>query len=371
MSFFADQEKNPEKSTKPVVVERTLNENKLKNVADVIRNPLTWPGNTPLKNDPASIMKPQLGDTPIKSEEQLFGDRILIVTNMRSGSTFVGNILSYDSETYYAFEPLWMLGETNRASKKNCSSYELPSLKDLLFDCKIDKFLDCFNGKIPRTRNRFTATRKNTNICKKKQHRVIKIIRFHQLEKLVQELATNGGTLLYLVRDPRGIMTSRKNVYKSWNQKYSGAFYKSELESLCKSFETNLKFLATEFRKYSVAKQNRVVVLRYEDFAYAPQEMAEKLYKFLRREMDNNVKKYIRENTNGAKYADIWSTRRNSTATAEAWRKKINWQDLLLIQTTCSKVMSLLGYTTVNTAAELKASISLVASIKADVPLLH
>ena len=67
-------------------------------------------------------------------------DSIILITNERSGSTFLGNLLSSDPDTYYMFEPLKLM-ETNILIEDDstCVRIEnkLRSLIDLM-ECKVN-----------------------------------------------------------------------------------------------------------------------------------------------------------------------------------------------------------------------------------------
>ena len=106
--------------------------------------------------------------------------------------------------------------------------------------------------------------------------------------------------------------------------------------------------------------------------------MAEKLYKFLGRKMHDNVVKYIQKHTElelapGRKNPKnfLFSTRRDSGQTAEAWRDKISREQLDFIQTTCSYAMQILGYEQVHDESVLRnRNISLVTSLSPELPQL-
>ena len=301
------------------------------------------------------------------------GDRIVIVSNMRSGSSFIGRILSEDEQTFYAYEPLWFLDPDRLEKNLVCASYKLQSLSDLLFKCEMDKLRQCAVGKNEEHGKKMFPTLRKTSKCKYSRHRVAKIIRYFDVESLADEIVAKGGILLYLVRDPRGIMTSRRTAYKTMERERMLRL-NEETEDLCSNFERNLRFLENYFRNSNSTHSGKIVVLRYEDFAYSPAEMTEKLYAFLGRSADRNVWKYLLYSTKArtSEADDIWSTYRDSERTAEAWRDTIELQRLTFVQEKCSRTLQQLGYVLVNNASMLRdRSTSLVSSMKVAVPVLR
>ena len=108
-------------------------------------------------------------------------------------------------------------------------------------------------------------------------------------------------------------------------------------------------------------------MIRYEDFAYAPKKMATKLYKYLNRSVSQNVLAYIDKNTNSITEGDVWSTKRNSSRTAEAWRSRSTIEDVLYVQEHCDNVLQMLGYRSVTSDFQLKNTIVSVVKAKVEV----
>ena len=310
------------------------------------------------------------------------GQRIVIATNMRSGSSFIGELLKSDPNTFYSFEPLMLMDVGLHRGKKKCESYKLPALVDLLYNCTVSKLKFCSPGPywlhkvFGQSSANFKAGPKK---CSTKEHRVAKTIRSHNLETLIHAVAARGGFVLYLVRDPRGIMTSRKQIYDRLGK---SSQLKAITSNMCSRFNENLNYLSSGFNNQSLDIRRRVAILRYEDFAYAPREMAEGLYKFLGREMHTKVVDYINTHTNlrtkstktALQYSKThtYSTKRDSNKTAEAWREKIRFADLNFIQKTCSYAMETFGYVPVHNVSVLHdKTFSLVTTLTADLPILH
>ena len=127
------------------------------------------------------------------------GQRIVIATNMRSGSSFIGELLKSDPNTFYSFEPLMLMDVGLHRGKKKCESYKLPALVDLLYNCTVSKLKFCSPGPywlhkvFGQTSANFKAGPRK---CSTKKHRVAKTIRSHNLETLIHAVAARGGFVL-------------------------------------------------------------------------------------------------------------------------------------------------------------------------------
>ena len=301
-------------------------------------------------------------------------DRIVIAAHMRSGSSFLGQILAQDPDTFYAFEPLWLLDPDRRETNRICAEYKLLSLSDLLFECDVSLLSFCLNEnnlQLNAGHNKITAPTVYTQkLCEWKKHRVAKIIRYHDLERLTNEIARNGGVIFYLVRDPRGILMSRKRAYEKMTRDFH---LKNETEELCSDYDRSLQFLEKHFETTNYTSQNsNVVLVRYEDFAQSPVDMTETLYAFLGRPMHRFVWHFLmRSTTSSRNKEDMFGTIRDSEKTSEAWRRVIQWDELTLIQGTCTSVLQRLGYKIVSDSLDLiDQHTSLVSTVEASVPVL-
>ena len=145
---------------------------------------------------------------------------------------------------------------------------------------------------------------------------------------------------------------------------------KQQTIKLCEYFRKNINFLENGLDSMGSFK-HRVVLIRYEDFAYNPSMWAERLYRFLGREIPKEVQEFIAKNTNGSGKETIWNTSRNSSTTAESWREKISMSQLNFIQNECSTVLDALGYKLVEDKTHLlDRRRSVLGSIHAKVPQL-
>ena len=135
--------------------------------------------------------------------------------------------------------------------------------------------------------------------------------------------------MLYLVRDPRGVISSRGSIHANLRNQSSRDFEK-EVKAVCDAYSQNVAFIRNFTSNKSVAGafKERVAVLRYEDFAYDPKGMATRMYAHLGQALPARVEQYIARATRGGpKRVSPYSVRRNSKATARAFtsRSKRYW----------------------------------------------
>ena len=108
-------------------------------------------------------------------------------------------------------------------------------------------------------------------------------------------------------------------------------------------------------------------LIRYENVAYHPQAMTKYLFSNIGLKLHRNVLEWLRTATPSSKaVGGLYSTERNSTATAEAWRNKLPFHFVRAMQELpdCQFVMRRLGYEFVETETMLlNRSVRLVLNV--------
>ena len=324
-----------------------------------------------------------------KSAPDLPGLNVLIFTAYRSGSSFVGEFFNQNPEFLYLFEPLKMMDISNNTWTERHQAIQktlLPVLRDL-FQCKFGPLQTYAysnqptgpqqkeelrfwrwkvfkilydNMNISHYKNAYKTSISDLSIdCKKYQHRAIKIIRGETLSS-VWELIYNENTsnshnrILYLVRDPRGVMASRHKVEAKKKKLDNWKMFQNTdrnilvhgAKNTCDKYTNNIRFLESMNSTYNFK------LIRYEDIAYNPVSMATKIYKFLRIPLPDNVLSWIhkatRQTTSNEQDLDVYSTMRDSSRSAEGWRKYIPYEIAAAMDTQCAEALRLLGYSTVS-----------------------
>lgn len=350
---------------------------------------------------------------------------ILILATTRSGSSFVGQLFNQHSDVFYLFEPLYHVQTTlipRLAHSRNVADRRvmLGASRDLLrslYNCDL-YFLESYIKPMPSNHTTDKLFRRGasralcstpscdafgpgeTNIeegdcvrkcaslnltlaadsCREHRHVAIKTVRVPEvgdLRALVEDPRLNLK-VIQLVRDPRGILSSRietfRDTYRLWRiwRATGRKPYNLDLTQLTTVCDDFLSSVTTGMSRPSWLK-GRYMLVRYEDLALNPLQRTKEIYDFLGLAMDKNVVDWIQNNTRGsnellAKHK--YGTVRDSAANAESWRLKLSYDIVDYTQTVCQQILQELGYKTVRSLEELKnMSVSLIED-KTFVPFL-
>ncbi|XP_066298369.1 carbohydrate sulfotransferase 1-like [Branchiostoma lanceolatum] len=328
-----------------------------------------------------------------------------IFSQMRSGSSFVGEIFNQHPGSFYLFEPLWATLFYNNGTY-NVPKWQSKMLKGVT-DCKFEGLEDImeffittkhFGGfkkstplrklcgnhhkrdfvhqdnydfviskKCPIPKVNFTSVLNEA--CAKSKLNVAKIIRINDIN-LFEEIVENGSTIeqkvkiIHLIRDPRAVIASRIRVYNLHRPgPFSGDLVdKKAVKALCKRMVENVQ------TQDGVPNWllGHYALIRYEDVAMAPVAMTERLYHFIGTEGDDAVFDWLEKNTNAKKPDESpYSLKRNSRDTVDAWRRNLSLSAVLKIQNICRDALKMFGYRTVRGGAELtNLSLSLVGDME-------
>lgn len=334
---------------------------------------------------------------PVLSERKL----IVIVTTMRSGSSFFGTMLDQSDETLYIFEPFWYLEFVYR-KREYWDDLKVELLRSMS-TCRFDKGIakDVI-GLISRS---FKFARSYSNaliepplcpdncttscppidvellnrVCLSKRAVVIKTIRLYDmaiLEKVHEDsIATDpefSGTqpaqlqIIHLVRDPRGTMNSRLSLrgelerhyivrhpdhnirHLDHNIRHLPPFHDvvaSDAEALCDETMSHIN-LASQDPDWLHGRYRRVL---FEDLAKHTYEEMIKLLISYQLIVTDKLRKWIQWNTQASSpggYA--YGTRRKSVAVPQKWRVMLDRSDkkqfVNIIEQKCHAMMRTLGY---------------------------
>ncbi|XP_078077438.1 carbohydrate sulfotransferase 1 [Mustelus asterias] len=364
---------------------------------------------------------------------------ILILATTRSGSSFIGQLLNQHSDIFYLFEPLYhvqttLINTSMRSRHPSSPAADgrrllLGAYRDLLrslFDCRLHD-LETYIKPAPEKHRTQRLFRRGASkalclppvcatlppalggepeqvgaaerweegecvrrcgalnltlaaqVCSRRHHIAIKTVRIPEisdLRTLVEDPRLNLK-VVQLVRDPRGILSSRIDTFpesfRAWKiWRNSGRRpYNLDASHLTTTCEDFLNSVGTGLARPGWLK-GRYMLVRYEDLAREPERKTEEIYRFLGVAMDGNVQRWILNNTRGAgasgnhKYATV----RDSAATAESWRFKLNYDMVELVQNLCNLTLAQLGYKIVNSPEELRNMSVSLAEDKSFLPFL-
>ena len=320
---------------------------------------------------------------------------ILLLTTHRSGSSFVGRILFEHPNITYLFEPQQLI-QTEPTVERTTEPSAIISYFKKLFNCSFEDALHDINERHLRpqlssdlcsaflrhfteyeTRESRLCTvgeiNKLQQSCRRHSQSVaLKVIRIHENQlHLVRDLLRDEAQVIHLFRDPRGIINSPITVIRGKSKQARRYYSKDNFDSLvkrtshyCKRISHDLDMTAS----WMAAEpwfSHFYHLVRYEDFAYHPENTARRLYSAIGMSMHDSVLAWLRKATHN-KYEGhnvVYATTRVSTQTAEAWRYKLPFDCVSAVQnlTECQYVMRKLGYVVAQPEAMLlRKSIGLV-----------
>ncbi|XP_041453983.1 carbohydrate sulfotransferase 1-like [Lytechinus variegatus] len=316
---------------------------------------------------------------------------LLIVTQRRSGSSFLGQIFNQNPWVFFHFEPLKLL-EIKKRIYPN-ASYLLQHLLKCRFD-KTPYLTDFYNNEtlhrmsskvlcsppLCMTNVDYNSMRSSTvkkcnpldpkamaSLCNLHPHKVVKLIRLYSVESLTPLLKDKSINLkiIHLLRDPRGTLSSRsKENHTSTKELSLGNTLTHDATYICRRMKRNFNFV----QKNPELLRDRYLRIRYEDIATDPEGWTRDLYKFAGiGDVPGNVYDWIQQNTHESTSEDardIYSTHRNSSANAQAWRHHVTFPVVSEIQNHCGGVMEEAGYRLVKEASDLqRTNLSFVSPI--------
>lgn len=263
---------------------------------------------------------------------------VLLMAYPRTGSSFLGELLSLGSDVFYLFEPSFEFVLRRNLTKIetsvellsrifNCHHGTLemlmPPVKPLVFYWK------------KATRN--STSREMIKACKSSPIKIIKTIRY-SLNTAIQMLRENPSVnvkVIHLVRDPRAMLRSlRKNSsFKDSNQ---------TAEYRCRCIRRDL-----DFSKF--LPQENYFRIRYEDLISNVLENVVKLYEFIGSPLSDELTFYIASHKWADQFKkhpkiDEFTTYRNSNFNVNHWKENITAKEINDIEYYCGDIMEILRY---------------------------
>lgn len=290
--------------------------------------------------------------------------RNIIITTWRSGSTFLGEILNSIPGTYYHFEPLVNYGIINIRGPpndqpainqlKNLLNCNYTSLNDYLDFGAKNKFVFSYNTRLwnychlhrghpnntgnpshPDDPRYCTDPKFLSSFCKLFPIQTMKVMRLRLAlaEQLLEDPNLNVR-IIFLVRDPRALMQSRKHC--EW---CDGNPDCEHTPTVCNDMVSDY-YSATNLQ---IKYPHKFKAVRYEELSLNPFEVTEEILKFYGLPFDRKVVKFLESHTK-KDIGHIYSTYRDSSLTPFRWMRNLTNKEINDIQISCSKSMDLWGY---------------------------
>ena len=340
-----------------------------------------------------------------------FPSQIMLLTAWRSGGSYISEIFNQHPEVFYFSSPL-VLVEGIHPKKKNVFGVDpkenIRNTKIKILDgffsseCVLPRIEDYWNPLI----NNYIAThgiecwddgvcmrylsnclkrppicerdltgqldmtpQEVTRLCpfKDKIHyaemlcmasavRVAKVGRFTTVQEL-PKILRDGEALksIMVVRDPRAILLSRMTKMKGYFE-YSNKMIKE----ICTEWDTILN------ERINKTWSSPMLIIRYEDFSIYPEPVTKQMYKFAGLYYPESVTNILHELSKHSweeldlNSLDLHTVKFNNAKQAvTSWVHKLDLKRILVLQESCSNVMRLLGYNTINDKRDLEAAKSL------------
>ncbi|KAK8385681.1 hypothetical protein O3P69_016454 [Scylla paramamosain] len=292
-----------------------------------------------------------LSDTPRPEPLQ-----VVIVTTWRSGSTFMEELLNSHPAVFNQYEPLTFFGL--RQIRNGQDSLKAQRVIHELISCKYDG-QDEYLRSAHEVRELLTRNKLVWKVCSSEDWgdalcfndsflsqachlfpwRTMKLVRLRLrfVRALLQDPELNVR-VVYLVRDPRGVINSRTDTVK-WCKTADC----NDPGLLCNDMDEDLRAAVDLQRDFP----DRFYVLRYEDMSLNPVNKTRELLSHLTLDFDPHMEEFLASHTT-KNYDKPWSTSRESKKRVTYWASKLKPDKLNDVQKACGSVMAKFGYLTIN-----------------------
>ena len=336
-------------------------------------------------------------------DEQKRRQNLIVVAHGRSGSSFTGNIFNYHPSVFYLFEPYQTVERLHGGVAPFNRDYQEKSFEWMqgVFRCKfvspkhakdIEHYYRTVTRNYPRDEQasialssppfcRYNVTDPRWNfkdcpgsldqknleeICEKKYSMtVVKALMVRMPNNSVEQLINVCDSsdeidckLLFVVRDPRGIVSSSRvaNFYRETDKNGLTGTKKFANEN-CRQTELNLNITKQLPPKW----RNKVKILRFEDLSVNPSKILPALLQFAGLPIDKAVSNWLylashKPETESEQKAAKW--RQDSAERANRWRFRASPDEISIAERYCGRLMKVLGYKPLGNSFELQKNLS-------------
>ncbi|HAT66585.1 MAG TPA: hypothetical protein DCS66_18655 [Flavobacteriaceae bacterium] len=272
---------------------------------------------------------------------------ILVTGSHRSGSTWLGKVITSSSDYVYVDEP-FNIGKNHKCSPfKNQFEY-LPG-KPMAFQNKAKKYLNSFNSLFAKsTFDKLIYIKSRKDIRKFLSEVKSRITRGYVYKDPLALMSAEwiyknyGWDIVVLVRHPAAFVASLKVkdwqfYFKYFNEQeelinthlwaYSETIeeYTNNRPDIVKQGVLLWNILYSMVHYYQEKYKDEWYFIKHEDLSLQPTEEFEKLYNFLKIEMDNLVKDYILETTSSNEETLL---KRDSRKNISSWKNRLTQEEI-------------------------------------------
>uniref|UniRef100_UPI0025410C2D carbohydrate sulfotransferase 5-like n=1 Tax=Euleptes europaea TaxID=460621 RepID=UPI0025410C2D len=321
---------------------------------------------------------------------------VLILSTWRSGSTLAGQLFSQNPEVFYLMEPAkhvwvsmpWGSPELLQGPLRDllrsvflcdmtalCSYIKQPSKVYQVFmwfmsralcsppACEAFSRSDIIDMADCKARCGHSPIEMVSEVCTTYSHVVVKTVRFFQLEALYPLLTDPSLNLhvIHLVRDPRAVYASRQIVSLYFDDLLINNAVNATpstpvvMRKICHS---QAGMYLTALNQLPPALRRRYLLTRYEDLVRDPVRQLVEWYRFTGLTSSRKLEAWVYNithrpaiNADQAKI-DPLGIQKNAHMVSQAWRKRLNFQEVKEVQNSCQLAMKVFGYRQVESEQE-------------------
>ncbi len=284
---------------------------------------------------PASLSSTMIEQLQHQSPDKIKG--VLILTQPRSGSTLLGEIIKLYAQIFYLFEPR----EKNWTAKRhqfiscdkmmpffNCKFLynDFEAVKASFWASQKTSLIQIDPSKELLSRSKFAKTQDYVyEICKQ---RIVAIKSIGNCTTFPASLMheQNYYRIIHLIRDPRAVMNSRLEI--AWTN--------------TTTIRRHSKEMCDKILQKASLPIPKLTVL-YEELVKNPLELSTKIHQYIGwtgTEQQSITKKYINKHMSIAKSnANPFSTFKNASAVVDAWTHKLSPALQKIVESECEEVL--------------------------------
>ena len=286
--------------------------------------------------------------------------KIVIYAKHKTGSSLTLLMFYKHNDFFTVFEPLNFLninqildtGTEIVNSSVNCNFEGWDHTGRRQRNIWVHDHVWCQNG-IGRTCPRGITSRVASDICRNSSHIAVKVIVMRRIEELYP-LMEDGVKVIHLLRDPRGMISSRLGVVP--NLKKNPVARYDVAQQYCDNALIDLWSMRQVILANAKTWKSSYYLLRYEDLAMQPQKTVYAIYRMLGLTPDKQLQKWLTymeaqnriNDTQSGEHAGHALSRHRPRNISEKWRLSLSWENTHLVQQACDRYMGILGYRHVN-----------------------
>lgn len=184
-------------------------------------------------------------------------------------------------------------------------------------------------------------------VCKKKVP-TAKVIRIHDITMLKQFEEVLNFTAIFLVRDPRAVLLSRMEIFKSESYVKRGKGKETDVmirnvQGVCASINNNYHAITTD-----PFLMKHVMIVKYEDVAKHPKQYAKEILNFVKLDYVTQVDEWINENTRdeSGNSSDRlnYNTAHDSKTLIAKWKTELPLDVIQTVEELCKDMMTIFHY---------------------------